>query len=73
MTPKELAQFCREHGFYVDTYSPGDGVTRYRFTSEPRDYFASDGDFTALGLKEATAYARGRADGSEGFRMELGS
>jgi len=63
MTRSELEEFCRENGFWVTTYSPGDGVTRYRFASDPGDYFAVRADFTALGLKEATAYAIGRAHG----------
>jgi len=47
-------------GFGVDTYSPGDGVTRYRFfASEPFDYFGGRGIYTALGLKEANTFADG--------------
>jgi hypothetical protein len=50
-------------GFKVCTWSPGDGVTRYRFFREPpanQSYFGpANGIFTALGLKEAMAYARG--------------
>lgn len=50
--------------FSVDTYSPGDGVTRYRFFDVPNGrYFADRGSFTALGYKEAVTYARGLADG----------
>lgn len=44
--------------FYVATYSPGDGVTRYRFfDEEPCDYFEG------YGFKEALANAQGRRDG----------
>lgn len=57
---RELQVACEKAGFYVDTYSPGDGVTRYRFSSKPAGYFASNGDYTALGMREAVAYARGR-------------
>lgn len=57
--------------FYVRTWSPGDGVTRYRFftlrpgqgtSADPTsDYFGPEnGDYTALGRKEALAYASGR-------------
>ena len=47
-------------GFGVDTYSPGDGVTRYRFFDrEPFGYFAGNGIYTALGIAEAEAFARG--------------
>lgn len=57
---QRLKEACEAAGFYVSTYSPGDGVTRYRFSSEPGDYFAVQADFTALGYKEACAYAIGR-------------
>lgn len=57
---EELREACEEAGFYLTTYSPGDGVTRYRFFSKPTDYFGGFGDYTALGYKEACAYAMGR-------------
>ena len=51
------------------TYSPGDGVTRYRFFEKPSDYFGPEnGTYTALGLKEATIYARGRLDAQNANR-----
>lgn len=60
---------CELHGFTFHIWSPGDGATRYRFatlgTSSAEDFFAADGDFTALGLREARVYARGRIDGRE--------
>lgn len=67
-------------GFTVDTYSPGDGVTRYRFFRlEPtaplgtfklpehdgrHNYFGANGIFTALGFGEASTFARGLAHGA---------
>lgn len=63
---EELDQACRQAGCYVRTYSPGDGVTRYRFFTikdgeKESTYFGpKNGDYTALGFKEALAYARGR-------------
>ena len=59
---EQLKQDCEAHGFFMAAWSPGDGVTRYRFFSKPgNDYFGPDnGDFTALGWKEATAYIAGR-------------
>lgn len=66
-TMTRLDQFkkdCELAGFYVNTYSPGDGVTRYRFFSKPSDYFGPEsGDYTALGFKEADTYAIGRIHG----------
>ncbi len=61
-----LRSECEAHGFTVDWYSPGDGVTRYRFfvaEDTRNDYFSAHGDFTALGWKEALAYATGRTHG----------
>jgi hypothetical protein len=50
-------------GYIVCTWSPGDGVTRYRFFKNApagQTYFGPDnGIFTALGMKEAEAFARG--------------
>lgn len=63
-----LRQECEAAGFTFDTWAPGDGVKRYRFnalgTGGANDYFASFGDFTALGWKEALAYATGRVHGA---------
>ncbi len=50
-------------GLYVATYSPGDGVTRYRFIKsrkgKPVSYFAHDGVYTALGISEAETFLAG--------------
>jgi hypothetical protein len=50
-------------GYAIYTYSPGDGVTRYRFfknASPKQDYFGPDnGIYTALGYAEAEAFASG--------------
>jgi hypothetical protein len=50
-------------GYSIWTYSPGDGVTRYRFFKNAppnQSYFGpDDGIYTALGYKEAEAFARG--------------
>lgn len=60
-----------EHDYlytYIRTYSLGDGVTRYRFFTEPHNsYFGpQNGIYTALGYAEAntflTGYARAMAD-----------
>ena len=55
----KLERKAREAGLYVDSYSPGDGVTRYRFFGKPMDYFAGGGLFTALGKKEAETWLEG--------------
>jgi hypothetical protein len=58
-----LEDSCERAGLKVDTWSPGDGVTRYRFflanDSQGSDYFGGRGIFTALGLKEAFAFVNG--------------
>lgn len=66
---QELEEHCANVGLYVDTYSPGDGVTRYRFDPERPDYFAMRGIYTALGLKEAWAFANGYAYGRASVKV----
>ena len=63
---QELKDYCSLSGFYVATWSPGDGVTRYRFfTNDGNGYFGPEsGDWTALGIAEAWAYAYGRYQGA---------
>lgn len=55
-------------GWEVHTWSPGDGVTRYRFferAPKGQTYFGPDnGRYTALGYKEAVQYAQGLGHGS---------
>jgi hypothetical protein len=52
---QELEDYTRSVGLHVSTYSPGDGVTRYRFFEKPGNtYFGpASGMHTALGLKDA--------------------
>jgi hypothetical protein len=57
-----IVHLAKSAGFDVRTYSPGDGVTRYRF-GHGEDYFSMSSTYTALGTKEALAYASGLADG----------
>ena len=59
----ELRAVCTRAGLFMDTYSPGDGVTRYRFMLKDMDYFATDGIYTALGRAEALTFARGFLEG----------
>jgi hypothetical protein len=37
-TSKEVRELAKAAGVYVDTRSPGDGVTRYLFASVPGGY-----------------------------------
>ncbi len=68
---EHLEAICAGVGFYFATYSPGDGVTRYRFYPDTardedgakQDYFSGDGEWTALGYAEAEVYAVGRRRG----------
>lgn len=64
---QELERLARQCGLYVSTWSPGDGQTRYRFTTEPVDYFAAVSRntlTTVRGFKKALdfvqAYCAGR-------------
>ena len=58
-----LRKKAAEAGLYVATYSPGDGVTRYRFIKSrggrPVSYFAQNGIYTALGISEAETFLAG--------------
>jgi len=58
-----LRREAARHDLYVGTYSPGDGITRYRFFKSPGGrpvpYFSQDGLYTALGLKQAEAWLSG--------------
>ncbi len=62
-----LLEVCNNRGFTFATWSPGDRVTRYRFFPgiQRRNYFEGYGDYTALGYKEAYAYAMGRVHGNQ--------
>jgi hypothetical protein len=55
---EELSERAAKVGLYVRTYSPGDGVTRYRFFGDPANtYFGPDnGVHTALGIGAAHAF-----------------
>jgi len=59
-TRSQLGEVAEDNGLYVDTYSPGDGMTRYRFFKNPgNDYFGPEnGIYTALGLAEARVFVR---------------
>ena len=54
----ELREHAKTGGLYVASYSPGDGVTRYRFFDKPgNDYFGpGSGVCTVLGIKKAWKY-----------------
>lgn len=59
MTVGELRKAAVKVGLHVETYSPGDGVKRYRFFDKPTDYDAGRGFFTAYGKGEAVAFLLG--------------
>ena len=64
----ELKNTALQFGVYVDTWSPGDGVTRYRFSRDGHGYFACKPLYTALGLKEAELYIRAYGQGFWGAK-----
>ena len=59
---KDVITEAQRLGLYVAEQSPGDGVTHYRFFegTAPKAYFSGDGIFTALGVKEAATFLRGK-------------
>jgi len=47
-------------GWSIDTWSPGDGITRYGFFDKVgQDYFGDGRLYTALGIKEARTFLTG--------------
>lgn len=60
---ERLYKDCKAVGLHFNTYSPGDGITRYRFFTEETDYFGGSGIYTALGYKEAVTFAAGYVQG----------
>jgi len=60
---KVFMEWAESLGLYIDDYAPGDGVTRYRVFTEKKSYFAGDGIFTALGLRELRIFLRGYSAG----------
>lgn len=54
---------ARAAKLHVATYSPGDGITRYRFFRELSDYFEGNELGTALGPREAMVWLGGYAEG----------
>lgn len=61
MTPKNPSHTCAK---CKRPHSPGDGVTRYRFFTNPKnDYFGPEnGIHTALGLKAAWLFVHVNRD-----------
>ena len=67
MTKNELKEYWETRGLFFNTWSPGDGVTRYRFTLDSKDdsFGPGNGIYTALGWKEAITFATGFVMGKE--------
>jgi hypothetical protein len=72
-TTKQLAEIAYGYGLDLFTYSPGDGVTRYRFarSGEQTCYFSGNGITVVLGRKEARLWLLGYADAlrTQGFAI----
>ena len=63
-TRKELSATAAHYGLVVSTYSPGDGLARYRFAplgggERQDDYFAAAHGYTVLGLRDACIFLHG--------------
>jgi hypothetical protein len=62
---KQINKIANSYGLNLYTYSPGDGVTRYRFAEQfsgQTCYFSGNGLVTLLGRKEARLWLLGYAD-----------
>ena len=70
-TQKDVAAAAAQAGLKVCTYSPGDGVTRYKFfklegCDPQQSYFGpANGIATVLGASKAIAFAEGFENGVE--------
>lgn len=64
-TQKKLRSDARWYGLDVFTYSPGDGVTRYRFavSNSGEGYFACYGIGDCFGIAEARIWLQGYGNG----------
>lgn len=61
-TSQDVQMLTAAVNVYVDTWSPGDGITRYRFASVPGDYFewsSYDTLATCLGARAALQFLHG--------------
>lgn len=56
---ERLTQYLEGTGLEVREWSPGDGVTRYRFVYGKEGYFESCSHLTVLGLASARKVAQG--------------
>lgn len=56
---ERLSRYLEDTGIGVREWSPGDGVTRYRFVWAGQSYFETDGLVTVLGYGNAQRVARG--------------
>ena len=68
-TMTQATEEAQKFGLYMDSYSPGDGVTRYRFFAEPSDYFGGRGIYTALGAKERDTFISGWRAGRDSLGL----
>lgn len=70
MNRRELIALAERYGLYIRTYSPGDGVTRYKLFERPADYFESGEVGRALGLQGARLFVHGYIAGlDKGARL----
>lgn len=60
MTKKRIAFLAETLGLDTFTYSPGDGVTRYKFAPRgAQECYWSGNGYITLGMKEAESFLRG--------------
>lgn len=71
-TQNDIRKTAARLGLYVETWSPGDGKTRYRFFHEqPSSYFGPSSCFTCLGEREADMFLTGYAHGLDGKGLPI--
>lgn len=67
---ERLTKYLSGTGIAVSEWSPGDGVTRYRFLFDGQTYFETDGIVTVLGYGNAQRVARGIRAGFDAARAQ---
>lgn len=58
-TKSEIQKLAAFAGLIVETWSPGDGTTRYRLFANKKAQDTESPMFTAMGAYEATVFIRG--------------
>lgn len=65
---EEFNTLIKLTGLFYDTYSPGDGCTRYKFNTESFDYFSITAHI-CKGIREACIYLTGYLAAIDNYKI----